>query len=285
MTIRESSFTALMQLLKQKSGLIITPDKLYLVESRLRPVAEVLGFSDLGALVDHLALAPTERAVQLTVEAMATHETSFFRDVAPFERLRDELLPALLRARPATSPLRFLCAACSSGQEPLSLAMLLDEQGILAGTRPVSIVAFDISEQILERARTGVYSDFQVNRGLTPERIGRHFTKTGDNYRAHTKLMSRIDYRKVNILTGLPALGMFDVIFCRNVLIYFDDVTKAQILNTLARLLPPDGVLILGSSETALKESAVFVPERVGRGIFIKPPAAQPLVRPLQARA
>lgn len=285
MTIRETSFLALIQLLKQKSGLIITPDKMYLVESRLRPVAEVLGFSDLAALVDHLALAPSERAVQLTVEAMATHETSFFRDGAPFERMRDELLPALLKSRSPTSPLRFLCAACSSGQEPLSLAMLLDEQGILAGTRPVSIVAFDISEQILERARTGIYSDFQVNRGLTPERISRHFKKIGDNYRANDKLMSRIDYRKVNILTGLSSLGMFDVIFCRNVLIYFDDATKAQVLNTMARLLPNDGVLILGSSETALKESAVFVPERVGRGIFVKPQVAQPIIRPLQARA
>lgn len=285
MTIRDSSFHALIQLLKQKSGLVITADKMYLVESRLRPVAEMLGFSDIGSFIDHLAMAPGERAVQLTVEAMATHETSFFRDGAPFDRLRDDLLPNLLRARPATSPLRFLCAACSSGQEPLSLAMLLDEQGILAGTRPVSIVAFDISEQILERARTGVYSDFQVNRGLSPERIARHFTKAGDTYRAQAKLMSRIDYRKVNILTGLPALGMFDIIFCRNVLIYFDDATKAQILTSLARLLPPDGVLILGSSETALKESALFVPERVGRGIFVKPPSATPIVRPLQARA
>ncbi|MFT3810486.1 MAG: protein-glutamate O-methyltransferase CheR [Micropepsaceae bacterium] len=285
MTIRESSFLALINLLKQKSGLIITPDKLYLVESRLRPVADMLGFPNIAAFVDHLALAPSERAVQLTVEAMATHETSFFRDSVPFERLRDELLPTLLRARPTSSPLRFLCAACSSGQEPLSLAMLLDEQGILAGPRPVSIVAFDISDQILERAKTGLYSDFQVNRGLTPERIQRHFSKAGDTYRVQPKLMSRIDYRKVNILTGLSALGMFDVIFCRNVLIYFDDATKAQILNALSRLLPADGVLILGSSETALKESAVFVPERVGRGIFMKPQTPQAVVKPLQARA
>lgn len=133
MTIRDTSFQALIQLLKQKSGLIITPDKLYLVESRLRPVAELLGFPDLARFVDHLALAPSERAVQLTVEAMATHETSFFRDGAPFQRLKDDLLPALLRARTPGMPLRFLCAACSSGQEPLSLAMLLDEMGILGG--------------------------------------------------------------------------------------------------------------------------------------------------------
>jgi chemotaxis protein methyltransferase CheR len=284
MTIREGSFQALIQLLRQKSGLIITPDKMYLVESRLRPVAELLGFPDLPSFVDHLALAPSERAVQLTVEAMATHETSFFRDGAPFERLRDDLLPALLRARPPGAPLRFLCAACSSGQEPVSLAILLDEMGILGGPRPVSIVSFDISEQILEKARTGVYSDFQANRGLTPERIARHFTKIGESYRANAKLMAPIDYRKVNILTGLSALGMFDIIFCRNVLIYFDDAAKAQILGVLGRMLASDGVLILGSSETVLKESSVFVPERVGRGIFIKPQAA-PAATPLRLSA
>ncbi len=280
MTIREAAFQSLITLLRQKSGLIITPDKLYLVESRLRPVAELLGFRDLAAFADHLALAPSERAVQLTIEAMATHETSFFRDGAPFQRLKDDLLPALTRARSPQTPLRFLCAACSSGQEPLSLAMLLDEMGMLAGPRPISIVSFDISDQILEKARTGVYSDFQVNRGLTPERIQRHFTRLGDNYRAQPKLMAAIDYRKVNILNGLAGLGMFDIIFCRNVLIYFDDPTKAQILSAMARLLPQDGVLILGSSETVLKESAAFVPERIGRGVFVKPPIAAAGVMP-----
>lgn len=280
MTIRENSFQALINLLKQKSGLIITPDKLYLVESRLRPVAEMLGFADIASFVDHLALAPSERAIRLTIEAMATHETSFFRDGAPFQRLKEELLPALLRARTPTAPLRFLCAACSSGQEPLSLAMQLDEMGILSGPRPVSIVAFDISEQILEKARGGIYSDFQVNRGLTPERIQRHFVKRGDTYQAAPKLMAAIDYRSANMLAGLSSLGMFDIIFCRNVLIYFDDRTKATILAGLARMLPADGALILGSSETVLKDNVLFAPESVGRGIFVKRPVASapPLV-------
>ena len=271
MAFRDASLEALFRLLRQTSGLILTADKAYLVESRLKPVSALLGFTDVERFVDYLALAPSAHAVQLTVEAMATHETSFFRDQVPFDRLRTDLLPALLKQKTATAPIRILCAACSSGQEPLSLAMMLDEMGLLPR---VQITAFDISEPILEKARSGTYSAFQVNRGLTPERIARHFTKTGDNYVAQPRLMQTIFYRSLNILSSLTGIGNFDIVFCRNVLIYFDDATKTQILKTLSHCTEPNGVLILGSSETLLRENRAFVPEKNGRGIFIHQPAA-----------
>ena len=271
MAFRDASLEALFRLLRQTSGLVLTADKAYLVESRLKPVAAQLGFPDVERFVDYLALAPSANAIQLTVEAMATHETSFFRDQVPFDRLRADLLPGLMKEKPAGAPLRILCAACSSGQEPLSLAMMLDEMGLLARTQ---ITAFDISEPILDKARSGTYSAFQVNRGLTPERIQRHFNKIGDNYVAQPRLMQTIFYRSLNILSSLTGIGTFDIIFCRNVLIYFDDAAKTQILKTLSRCMQPGGVLVLGSSETLMRDNRAFAPEKNGRGVFIQQPVA-----------
>ena len=233
-----------------RSGLVLGPDKTYLVQSRLQPLAREMGLSGVPALLSAFRAGGAE-LVTRCVDAMATHESLFFRDGSPFEKLAT-LLPAIADARPARAPLRAWCAACSTGQEPYSLAILAREQAHLLGGRPLEIVATDMSEGALAKARAGVYSAFEVQRGLSPERRDRWMRPHAAAFEMAPEIRGAVTFRRHNLLDGVLAGGPFDIVFCRNVLIYFDRDRKTKVLDQIARAMAPDGVLFLGSSETTI---------------------------------
>jgi chemotaxis protein methyltransferase CheR len=251
-----------------RSGLVLGRDKAYLVASRLEPVARAQGLGDVPALLARLKNGAPESLIAVCVDAMATHESLFFRDGAPFEQVENLVLPALADARPAGQPLRILSAACSSGQEPYSLAMLCQENAHRLAGRRVEIVGTDMAETILAKARAGLYSSFEVQRGLSPERAARWMTPRGAGFEISQTLKSMVSFRRHNLLDGMAAMGVFDIVFCRNVLIYFDQAKKAQVLNQLANALAPDGALFLGSAETVMGLTDALVLQPGSRGLY-----------------
>lgn len=255
-------------LLKERSGLSLTGDKQYLFESRLGPVARNHGFKSLRELTDALRRSPPPGLVRAVVEAMATHESLFFRDVKPFEELRSFIIPKLMQARAGTKTLRFWSAACSTGQEPYSLAMLLQDEPGLAGWR-LQITATDLSTQAIERAAAGRFSHFEVQRGLPAKYLVKHFKRNGDDWEIAPALRQAITWKVFNLLDDPAPLGSFDVILCRNVLIYFDQETKRLVLERLARTLAKDGFLMLGSAETTLGITDRLRPVPEHHGLYV----------------
>ena len=238
--------------LKQRSGLVLSADKQYLVESRLLPVARKAGLAGLGALVDALRPGGNDTLMNAVVEAMATNESFFFRDKIPFEHFRTIVMPALLAARRASRTIRIWCAAASTGQEPYSLAMCLKGmEREIAGWR-IDILATDLSNDVLEKARAGLYSQFEVQRGLPIQLLIKHFTQVGELWQIAPDIRAMVKFRQLNLLSNFSNLGMFDLIFCRNVLIYFDQNTKIAVLENLARATACDGYLVLGAAETVV---------------------------------
>jgi chemotaxis protein methyltransferase CheR len=261
--------------LKERSGLVLSADKQYLVESRLLPIARKAGFVSLGELVAALKRGDTGALMTRVVEAMTTNETFFFRDKTPFENFRSEVLPALLAARRALRTIRIWCAAASTGQEPYSLAMALkDMSDNVAGWR-IEIIATDLASEVLEKARAGIYSQFEVQRGLPIQLLIKYFTKVGDMWQIAPEIRAMVKFKQLNLLGDFSALGTFDLIFCRNVLIYFDQDTKISLLNRLGRATAGDGYLVLGAAETVvgLTDSFRTVPEL--RGLYV-PSGRQP---------
>jgi len=266
--MRPGDFEFLSQLVKKESGLVVTEDKSYLLESRLMPVARKRGLKGLDELVDTMKRNTDAALVNDVTEAMTTNESFFFRDIKPFDLFRDHVLPLLLKNRSTQRSFRIWCAAASSGQEPYSLGITLMEQAAkLAGWR-TEILGTDISREILEKAKNGVYSQFEVQRGLPIQLLLKHFTKEGEMWRASDALRSMVGYREYNLLDNLSPLGKFDVVFCRNVLIYFDKETKAKVLKEISMLMPKDGVLFLGGAETVLGISEEFKPIPGHRGVY-----------------
>lgn len=264
------------QLIRQRSGLILTPEKSYLVSSRLAPLARAEGLETVAQLLARLRTQASEALVQQAVEAMATHESYFFRDAAPFEQLAETVLPPLIAARQSRRSLRIWCAACSSGQEPYSVAMILMEMGHRLAGWNLEILATDISEPILRKARAGLYNEFEVRRGLSPERLDRWFTHEPDGWRVSSTLKSLVRFQPHNLLRGTGGMGAFDIVFCRNVLIYFDVETKRRILDEISRTLAPDGTLVLGSAETVMGVSDKVEPVPERRGLYrASPPLAR----------
>lgn len=257
------------KLMRDRSGLVLSASKAYLVRGRLEPVARAAGLGDVESLLAKLRSGAPDDLIRQCVDAMATHESSFFRDGAPFEQLARTILPALISQRRASRRLRIWCAACSSGQEPWSVAMLLKENAQLAGWN-LEIVATDMSEAILTKARNALYSDFEVRRGLAPERLTRWFQPEGGEWRVLPALREIVSFRSHNLLQGVSGLGVFDVILCRNVLIYFDVERKREVFVHLDRALADDGVLCLGSSETVLGVVETFVTAEGARGLYRK---------------
>lgn len=256
------------QLIKSRSGLVLTPEKAYLVSSRLTPVARAENLAGVPELLAKLRQGATDALVQRCVEAMATHESFFFRDGAPFEQLAERVLPELIAARNASKSLRIWCAACSSGQEPYSVAIVLQE---LAARMPgwrLEIVATDMSEQILQKGKSGLYSEFEVKRGLSEARLARWFRKDGHSWRVDPALQQMVTFRSHNLLNTSAGLGQFDVIFCRNVLIYFDVAQKRAALSDLAARLASDGYLFLGSAETVIGVTDAFQLTPGARGLY-----------------
>ena len=221
-----------------------------------------------AAATTELGAAPNGALARDVIEAMTTNESFFFRDDKPFAHFRTHAIPRLLAARPAGVPLRIWSAAASSGQEAYSLAMLLAECAPQMAGRSVEIVGTDISREQLTRAREGVYSQFEIQRGLPMQMLVRHFKKDGANWRINDALRNAVSFREWNLLADLRPLGRFDIVFCRNVLIYFDPPTKARVLDAIAKQMAPDGLLYLGGAETVLGISDRFTAAPGERGVY-----------------
>lgn len=257
----------LRKLLKERSGLDLSADKQYLVESRLIPLARKVGLPGITELVQKMKSGADALTAEV-VEAMTTNETFFFRDKVPFDHLRETMLPALLKARAARRALRIWCAASSTGQEPYSIAMCLKELGsALAGWR-VEIIGTDLSQAVLEKSRAGIFSQFEVQRGLPIQMLVKYFTQIGELWQLNPELRSMVQYRQLNLLHDFSQLGKFDVIFCRNVLIYFDQDTKARIFDRLSKVIEPDGFMVLGAAESVVGISDAFRPYPDRRGLY-----------------
>ena len=237
-------------LLKERSGLVLSADKHYLVESRLLPLARKAGLPTLGELVLRLKGAGGEALKVDVVAAMTTNESFFFRDKFPFENFRTFIIPNLLQARAAERRIRIWCAAAATGQEPYSLAMILKEMGCQLDGFRIDILATDLSDDVLEKAKSGIYTQFEVQRGLPIQLLVKYFTQTGEAWRISPEIRNMVQFRPINLIRNFSNLGMFDVVFCRNVLIYFDQPTKIAVLERIAGVTACDGYLALGGAET-----------------------------------
>ncbi len=277
-SLTTASFDTLAALLRSKSGLIIGRDKIYLLETRLTNILKREKIADLNGLADRLRGAGNDALARDVVEAMTTNESFFFRDDKPFVHFRTQALPHLIAARPPGSTIRIWSAASSSGQEAYSLAMIIAEAHALLGGRKIEIIGTDIARDQLARARGGLYTQFEVQRGLPVQMLMRYFKKEESNWRISEALRAMVQFREFNLLSDLRPLGRFDAVFCRNVLIYFDQPTKARVMDAVAALFSPDGVLYLGGAETVMGITTKFAPLPAERGVYglISPTVAMP---------
>lgn len=263
------------ELLHQRTGILIDETKDYLVKTRLAPIAGTSGYADIDALIDAIRERPEGRLVDAALDAMTTNETFFFRDQTPFEVLRTVLADP---ERRGGGPIRIWSAAASTGQEAYSIAMLCDEFPHLSAENAVEIVGTDISQSCLTKAAAGVYSSFEIQRGLPIQKLARYFEKDGESWRAKEALRSKVTWRRHNLMDSPWALGRFDIVFCRNVLIYFDVPTRRKILELVAGQMKSGGHLFLGASETTLGVTNAFTQTNRG-GCWIKAdPGAMPYV-------
>ncbi len=279
-----TDFELLAGILKDRSGLSIGPDKTYLLESRLTPVARKNNLDDLEALVAEIRRSKSESLLCEVTEAMTTNESFFFRDTTPFETFEKAILPGLLEKRAARKSLRIWSAACSTGQEAYSLSMILREMAPqLAGWR-IEIVGTDISTEVLEKAKVGIYSQFEVQRGLPIQLLMKYFAQINELWQIDASIRAMVTYKEFNLLKDLKPLGNFDIIFCRNVLIYFDQPTKTQVLNAMSGILNTDGCLFMGAAETVLGISDDFKPIAGHRGVYDRGEVAEQKTAPPVSR-
>ncbi len=263
-----NDFDLICRILKERSGLLLAKDKAYLLESRLLPVARKWKFANFEELSKAIRTKPDEALLRDVTEAMTTNESFFFRDIKPFDQFRDIVLPHLLKARAQTKSFRIWSAACSSGQEPYSLAMILNENAAKLQGWKVEIIATDLSTEILTRAREGMYSQFEVQRGLPIQLLMKYFQQSGDRWQINKPVRDAVQYRPFNLLQPMAPLGRFDVVFCRNVLIYFDQPTKTKVLDAIAGQMADDGFLYLGGAETILGVTERFQLIEGQRGMY-----------------
>ena len=261
-----SDYEYLRKLLKERSGLDLSAEKQYLVEGRLVPLARKAGVPGIPELVLKMK-GGAEALTAEVVEAMTTNETFFFRDKVPFDHLKESVLPALIKARAARRSLRFWCAASSTGQEPYSIAMVLKETAALSGWR-TEIIATDLSQAVLEKSKAGLFSQFEVQRGLPIQLLVKYFKQNGEFWQINPDIRAMVQHKQLNLLHDFSHLGIFDVIFCRNVLIYFDQDTKINIFNRLCKVMEPDGFLVLGAAETVVGLTDAFRPFPDKRGLY-----------------
>ena len=280
--MKPDDFAFFTKYIYDQTGLVLGPDKMYLIESRLAPLARKYNVANIDLLVGQLRTARTNDLQRDIVDAMMTNESFFFRDGKPFDQFRQLVLPGLLQSRAAKKSFRIWCAAASTGQEPYTLAMILKEEAAkLAGWR-VDIVGTDISHDALERAKSGVYTQFEVQRGLPMTHLVKYFRKDGLNWRLNDTIRSMVTFREWNLLADPRPLGEFDIVFCRNVLIYFDRPTKTRVLDMIAKQMPADGLLYLGGAETVLGISDKFEILPDNRGVYEKTRAGA--ARPVLAK-
>ncbi|MCB9988679.1 MAG: protein-glutamate O-methyltransferase CheR [Rhodospirillales bacterium] len=255
-------------LLYKRSGLSLTSDKAYLLDSRLTPIAKKWEYPSLDAMTVALRAMANQDLIKDVVEAMTTNETSFFRDQRPFDTFKSVVLPYLLKTRAQRRTIRIWSAACSSGQEAYSLAMLLKEQeSLIAGWR-IEIVGTDISNEILDKARKGEFSQFEVQRGLPIQMLLKYFTQNGERWQINDNIKNMVRFNYFNLLDDTGSLGTFDVVFCRNVLIYFDEPIKKNVLGKISGQIQKDGFLFLGGAETVLGLDSAFKGMKEYRGLY-----------------
>ena len=253
MSLAEPDFLYLERLLRERSGLALTREKAYLVNTRLRPIMEERGHKTISDLLGEMRRKPKDGFVEDVVDAMTTNESLFFRDRKPFEALTEMMLPTLAQARPRSRPIRIWCAAASTGQEPYSIAILLQENASRLPARKVEILATDLSRAALKRAQSGEFTAFEVGRGMPKHYLERYFTRGERNHHFIVpEVRDRVRFQYRNLLESFEGLGRFDIVFCRNVLIYFDQPTKRDVLERIAAVMSPDGYLVLGGPETTL---------------------------------
>jgi chemotaxis protein methyltransferase CheR len=250
MSLSPTDFSYVCELVQSRSAIVLEKDKTYLVESRLNPLAAKLGYKSLEEMVGKMRSEPVNGVHRKAVEAMTTNETSFFRDIHPFDTLRRVLLPELIQKRAAARTLRIWCAASSSGQEPYTIALLLKDGFPQLADWRVEIIATDLSTEILEKARSGIYTQLEINRGLPAIYLVKYFTKLEDKWRIREDVRNMVRFQEINLAQSYPFSGTFDFIFIRNVMIYFDLPTKKAILTRMKALMPADGYLFLGCAET-----------------------------------
>ncbi len=250
-TSREAAYVAIRRLVARRSAIVLDPTKDYLIDARLAPIVEEEGYASLEELANVLELSATTRLIEAVVEAMTTNESYFFRDTAVFRSLENEILPDLIRRRAATKRLRIWSAACSSGQEPYSLAILLDRRLPDLASWDVKIIASDISPQMVERTREGLYSGLDVRRGVSPRDLTRYFVREGTHLRVVERLRRIIEPRRINLIDPWD-VERCDLLLIRNVLIYFDLTSRKRVIEKCARVLAHDGTLMMGAQETLL---------------------------------
>jgi chemotaxis protein methyltransferase CheR len=265
--VNSQDFDFVSQLLRKRAGIVLTGDKMYLLESRLAPLARKEGLPSIDDLIHVVRARRDERLIAQLVDVMTTNETFFFRDKTPFDHLKDAIFPVLAQARRG-SRIRIWCAACSTGQEPYSIAMMLDQNPALTGGVPVEIVATDISDRCLERARQGLFTQFEVQRGLPIQMLMHYFTQQDDHWRISERLRQMVSFRKMNLIDPAYNLGQFDVVFCRNVLIYFDGPTKGAVLDRIGASMNPGGFLLMGAAESIVGISQSFDVMQDRRGLY-----------------
>lgn len=265
--MNESSYADICKFVEKNSGIVLGSSKAYLIESRLTPVAKEFGFENVLAMAASLGSANAALS-DAVVDAMTTNESFFFRDTTPFEAFEKNILPMLVEARRRTGRLRIWCAAASTGQEPYSLAMvMLANKRLWAGLK-VDIIATDLSPTALARAKAGLYSQFEVQRGLPIQMLVDNFTQQGTSWQISDEVKSMIKFKQLNLLSPLNEIGTADLVFCRNVLIYFDVPTKKRVLEAIGRVMPADGFLVLGASETMMGITEAFSRTDGYRGLY-----------------
>lgn len=261
MALNPTDFQFVSTLVRQRSAIVLEPEKSYLLEARLTPLARAEGFASLEALVAQMRAQPFNGLHRKVVEAMTTNETSFFRDLHPFEALRQVVLPEVLKHRQATRTLNIWCAACSSGQEPYTVAMTLLEHFPQLSGWNFRILATDLSGEMVTRSRAGRYGQIEVNRGLPANLLVKWFEKKGMEWQVKPEVQRYCEFREMNLIEPWGQLPVMDVVFLRNVLIYFDVETKRQILGNVRKVLQSWGYLFLGGAETTINLGDTF--ERV----------------------
>lgn len=277
MELAEIDFDYLRNFVYEKSAIVLEPGKEYLVESRLAPVLRTEEMDSFSELVAALQRPSSARIRELVVDALTTNETSFFRDGHPWDSLRDDLIPELIEARANARRLTFWCAASSSGQEPYSIAMLLHEHfPDIVQRWAVRIIGTDLSPKMVARASAGTFSQLEVNRGLPARMLMKYFTRVGAEWQVNQDVRRMVDIRRGNLIeaNSWSQIPLVDATFVRNVLIYFDNETRAQILEGVRERLRPDGFLMLGASETAVGVDHEYERQRIGKTLVFRPLAA-----------
>lgn len=266
--MKNEDFNVISSMLKERSGLIITQDKMYLLDSRLMPIARKHNMTSLDDLVSAIRFKHNTQLIEEVVEAMTTNETSFYRDSKPFDQLSKFVLPYMHKAREGSRSLRIWSAASSTGQEAYTIAMTIKEMAAKFSSWNIEIVGTDLSKEVVVKAREGAYTQFEVQRGMPITHLVKYFKQQGDKWLINPEIKAFCQFKEFNLLHSMAGLGKFDIVFLRNVLIYFDQPTKAKVLQSVANQMADDGVLYLGGAETVLGITNAFEPVQGLRGIY-----------------